>query len=100
MVRGIRLILIAPLCLAACAAQPPAAPAEDAATRAAGGACHAAIADTAGVPVAEVRMLEVNAGETGIEARAMVPGRKTAPWACFADRAGAVRGVTYTGVFP
>ena len=99
MVRGFRPILIAPLLLAACASQPRSTPAEDAASRAAGRACHAAIAQKAGVPVAEVRMLEVNSGETGIEARATVEGAK-APWACFADRAGAVRGVTSTAVYP
>lgn len=94
-----RLSLIAPLLIAACAPLPPAAPANDAASRAAGQSCRVAIAAKVGVPVAEVTMLEVNAGGTGIEARATVAGAR-APYACFADRTGVVRGVSYTGAYP
>lgn len=90
-----RLALIATLLIAACAPPSPSATASDAAER----SCRAAIAGKVGVPAAEVTILEVSAGETGIEARATVAGAK-APWACFADRTGAVRGVTYTGVYP
>jgi hypothetical protein len=98
MIRRLPPALVAALLAAACAPLPPAgvdAPVAAAVNR----SCRAAIAQRAGVPVAAVTMLELNAGGTGIEARATVDGAR-APWACFADRAGAVRGVSYTGAYP
>ncbi|PZQ47156.1 MAG: hypothetical protein DI556_18235 [Rhodovulum sulfidophilum] len=87
--------LAALFALAACAA-PALGPAQ---SRAVSDACRVAVAAAAGVPVSEVTPLDLMAGGAGIEAR-MVVGGARAPWACFADRTGTIRGVEYTAVFP
>jgi hypothetical protein len=96
-----RLVLLAltPLLLAACAAPQPHTVPDNALSRSVAEACRAAVAERAGVPLSDVVLLDMKAGRAGIEAREIVAGAK-APWACFTDRAGAVRGVTFTGIFP
>lgn len=86
---GLLMVLLgAPILLAGCASPPPSGPVVS--------TCQIAIAQRVGRPVADVTPIDVVRARQGTSVRAEVVGAD-APWACAADRSGAVLSVLYTG---